>query len=383
MRLFFLLGIFFSPVYSTAQPFVTGRTAGSLPFLNYGLGTDRLGGAKITYLDTSILVRVIDSTASDFKIKLSSRHEAWLPKQFFIQDSTVAIQPYYHSASWRVWGDDSYDYVTVSLTEKLPYKSMQLLNPSMVVVDIFGVTNNTNWITQLKTARAIKNVWHEQIEDDVFRVFIQLYHNQHWGHSIYYQQNQLTIRIRQQPRSLKLKDLKIVVDAGHGGSNTGAVGGTTGILEKDYTLKIARLLERELKKKGAEVIMLRSHDTDIIMVDRALIARSISPDLLISIHLNSSSNKSAKGTSTYYRHIGFRPLSQYILEQMLQLRLHNFGNIGSFNFTLNGPTDYPNCLVEVAFLSNAEDEQRILNEKFHRDVAVRIRKGIRDWLKSL
>jgi N-acetylmuramoyl-L-alanine amidase len=107
------------------------------------------------------------------------------------------------------------------------------------------------------------------------------------------------------------------------------------------------------------------------------------PDILISIHLNSSGNKAAKGTSTYYRHIGFRPLTEKILDRMLELGLNNFGNIGSFNFSLSGPTEYPNCLVEVAFLSNEEDEKRILDAQFHKEVAKKIYKGIEDWLKSL
>jgi N-acetylmuramoyl-L-alanine amidase len=68
---------------------------------------------------------------------------------------------------------------------------------------------------------------------------------------------------------------------------------------------------------------------------------------------------------------------------MLELKLNEFGNIGAFNFGLNGPTEYPNCLVEVAFLSNAEDEKRILNPKFHKEVAKKIYNGIVHWLKQM
>ena len=129
--------------------------------------------------------------------------------------------------------------------------------------------------------------------------------------------------------------------------------------------------------------MTRTEDVDVGMIDRTLMIREQEPDLLISIHLNSSSNQTVKGVSTYYRYIGFRPLSQFILDRMLELKLNNFGNIGAFNFALSGPTEYQNCLVEVAFLSNPEDEQRILDEKFHKDVAEKIYKGIRDWLRSV
>jgi N-acetylmuramoyl-L-alanine amidase len=90
-----------------------------------------------------------------------------------------------------------------------------------------------------------------------------------------------------------------------------------------------------------------------------------------------------KGVSTYYRHIGFKPLTVHVLDNMLKLGLADFGNIGSFNFSLNGPTEYPNCLVEVAFMSNKEDEKRIMDPKFQRDVAKKIRNGITEWLRKL
>ena len=379
------LWLFFSLMvinFASAQTLMLGRTQGRLPYLEYGLGEDRLGGAKMTYLDSGVLIRVVDSAANVYKVQLSAQHVAYLPKQQFQPDTAARLQPMYLTSSWRVYGDERYDYVTIGLPERLPYRSQQQFNPSRIVVDIFGAVSNTNWITQLKTVKEIKNVWYEQVEDDVFRVFIELRHAQHWGHYIAYKNNTLHIRIKRQP-STSIKRLRIAVDAGHGGANAGATGATTGIKEKDYTLKIAKALERQLKRKGVEVYMTRTDDSDVGMIDRTLLLREQDPDLLLSIHLNSSGNKSVKGVSTYYRYIGFRPLSEAVLNRMLELGLNNFGNIGAFNFSLSGPTEYPNCLVEVAFLSNAEDEQLILKDSFHKAVAKKIYKGTRDWLRAL
>ena len=128
--------------------------------------------------------------------------------------------------------------------------------------------------------------------------------------------------------------------------------------------------------------MTRENDISLGMNERMNMIKAEDPDFLISVHLNSSVRDTVKGVSTYYRYIGFRPLTQFILNRMLELGLFEFGNIGSFNFTLSGPTDYPNCLVEVAFLSNKEDEQRILDPQFHKDVAKKIVEGIKDWLKN-
>ena len=382
MKLLYVLMLLFPLKNLFGQTYLSGRTSGLLPYLEMGLGNDRLGGAKLTYLDTAILLKVVDSVKDDYKVQLSTHHFAWMPKAFFIPDTALKPQPYYLTSSWRVWGDDKYDYVSIGLPEKLPYRSIQQINPSRIVVDIFGATSNTNWITQLKTVKEITNVWYEQIEDDVFRVFIELKHRQHWGYFISYHRNSLQLRIKRQPASLKPKNLVVAIDAGHGGSNAGAKGLTSGISEKEYTLKISKKLQRYLKRKGFKVMMTRTEDKDVSMIDRTLMLRQEDPDLLISIHLNSSGNKQANGVSTYYRYIGFRSLTQHILDRMLELELNNFGNIGAFNFSLSGPTEYPNALVEVAFLSNAADEQRILDEAFHEDVSKKIYRGIKDWLKK-
>ena len=363
------------------------RTTGVLPFLEYGPGDDRLGGAKMTYLDSQVLLRVVDSLAGDYIVRLSDRHRAYIAKSS-VKPVLLSrpMPPVPLSGSIRVHGDDRYDYVRISLPEKLPYRSMMQISPNRLVVDVFGVTSNTNWLTQLRSARTITNTWYEQLEDDVIRVHIELQGSQHWGHLLYYDStgSRLVVRVRRPPASKDIRKLRIAIDAGHGGSNTGAAGMSSRVLEKDYTLLMAKEFEKALKKKGTRnVFMTRISDTTLDMPARILALRAIDPDVMVSIHLNSSSVDSIKGTSTFYRHIGFRPLSQAILKRMLELGLAEYGNVGHFNFALSGPTEYPNCLVEVAFLSNPEDERRILQPRFHRDVARKITEGIADWIRSV
>lgn len=387
IRLLFTICLFFSFSAFSQQSgpggLIVGKTTGSLPYLEYGLGSDRLGGAKMTYLDTGILVKVIDSTIGNYQVQLSKNHLAYLPKSNFKKDNSIKIRPFHLTASLIVTGDSAYDYVNVSLDEKLPYRSIQQINPSRIVIDVFGATSNTNWVTQRTSAKEIKNVYYEQVEDDVYRIIIELKHQQHWGYSIFYKENRLIIKVKRQPEDLSLENMKIAVDAGHGGSNSGASGVATGILEKRYTLLIAKQLEKVLLDKEAKVFMTRKNDESIGMLERIQMIEKENPDFLISIHLNSSVKDSVKGVSTYYRYIGFKPLTKYIQESMLKIDgLEDFGNIGSFNFALSGPTEYPNCLVEVAFLSNKEDEKLILNPEFHKAVATQIVDGIKEWLKS-
>ncbi len=390
MKIVFLICLSLLSLLSVAQvvnkkPFLV-ETTGKLPFLEYGLGDDRLGGAKMTYLDSNIILKVVDSALTDYKVQLSKNHSAYISKESIRILPGKLEQPYHLSGNWKVYGDTAFDYLTITLDEKLPYRSQQQINPSRIAVDIFGATSNTNWITQLATNKEIKNVYYEQTADDVLRAVIELKHVQHWGHSIYYDTTgkRLVIRVKRQPVVLDIKKLKIAIDAGHGGDNSGAEGITSHIIEKNYTLLLAKELEATLKKAGVKhVFMTRLKDTSLSMPERIEMLKQYNPDFLVSIHLNSSSVDTIKGTSTYYRYIGFRPLSVSILKQILTLNLKEYGNVGSFNFALSGPTDYPNCLVEVAFLSNKEDEKKILNPKFHKAVATKIYTGILDWLKGV
>jgi N-acetylmuramoyl-L-alanine amidase len=368
------------------QTFRWARTTGRLPFLEYGPGEDRLGGAKMTYLDSLVVLKIVDSLNGDYIAQLSANHQAFIPKENVLWINGKADTPYSLSGSWKVYGDDHYDYVAINLQDKLPYRSMMQISPSRIVVDIFGATSNSNWVTQLNTVKEIQHTWYEQAEDDVLRVFIELKHDQQWGHRLYYDTtgSRLIIRVKQQPAVKDIRKLKIAIDAGHGGANSGATGLNTKVLEKDYTLLMAKELEKQLRKAGSKnIFMTRTKDTTLDMPDRILTLREQDPDLLISIHLNSSSRDSIQGTSTFYRYIGYRPLSQAILKRMLELKLKEFGNVGHFNFALSGPTEYPNCLVEVAFLSNAEDEKKIIDPRFHKSVAKKIIDGTKDWLKNL
>lgn len=365
------------------EPWI-GRSTGKLPALAYGLGEDRLGGAKLGYIDSNIALRVIDTVKGMYLVQLSKFHQAFIEQPYVKPDSLNQLKPWYVTGSISAKGDSATDNIGVIMEEKLPYKSWMEINPSKIVVDIYGVQSNTNWITQLQTLKEVKNVYYQQVEDDIFRLTIELKHQQHWGYSIGYIGRSLVVKVRRQPAKTDLRNLRIAIDAGHGGTNTGASGIKAKASEKLYTLRFAKALQKHLKLKGVKnIIMTRTDDTTFDNKDRILWLQQQKPDLLISLHLNSSSNTNVSGTSTYYKHIGFRPLTTAILKRMLELKLNEFGNIGSFNFALNSPTDFLNVLVEIAFLSNEADEKKIISPKFHTDVATKIHLGLIDWLKTI
>ncbi|GAB3829006.1 N-acetylmuramoyl-L-alanine amidase [Hymenobacter jeollabukensis] len=357
------------------------RTNTSLAYLNYGLGEDRLGGAKIGYLDSLVLLHVTGRVGEYLRVRLAENQTAWVPDETVRLLPPGGFAPQSLTGSWSVSGDEQYDYVRVPLQERLPYRSQLQLEPTRLVVDVFGATSNTNWITQRAGLREITNVYYEQPQPDVFRIVIDLRHRQSWGYAIGYQNNVLTIRVRRPPARLELKGLTVAVDAGHGGDNQGAVG-SAGVMEKTLTLSIAQKLRAELEKAGATVLMTREADVSVGNELRIRRLRKLMPQLLVSVHVNSTGSAEAKGTAAFYRYVAFRPLSAAIYEQMQQTGLAPWGNVGSFNFGLNGPTEYPNALVETAFISNPDDEKRLLDPAFQQQIAERITVGLENFLKA-
>jgi N-acetylmuramoyl-L-alanine amidase len=360
-----------------------GLTIGERPYLNYGLGTNRLGGAKLTFLEEGIKLAIDGKVGDQYRVRLTENQTAWIPEDQVELLPVGTFTPNSLTEAWAVYGGKHSDKIIIRLNEKLPFSTRQEINPTRIIVDIYGATSNSNWITQHLTTEEIKNLYYEQVEEDLFRVIIEPTHKQIWGYDIGYNGTALEIKIKKQPEILSFSKLKFVLDAGHGGESKGALG-STGLLEKEVTLDIVNRLERALVKKGAKVTKTREDDSFSLNGKRLKSITSSNSDILISIHANSigysTDPRKVSGTSTYYKHICYRSLSVAIYKRMLELELKPFGNIGNFNFTLNSPTEIPNVLVETAFMSNPNDEIKLMDGVFKEKMVMQIVQGIQDWL---
>jgi N-acetylmuramoyl-L-alanine amidase len=360
---------------------------GKRPYLNTGLGEDRLGGSKLGFLQPGVRVEIAGKIGSQYRVHLSGSMEAWLPEEFAKLLPPDTPLPRSLTGPISAVGNNTEDILTVGLSAKLPYSSEQTVNPNAIVVDLYGATSNTNWISQQSSAKGIESIAWKQIAADQYRIIINLIHP-HWGYDIDYAGSSLRIKIRRPPVIASpdsvLAGLVIAVDAGHGGDNHGAIG-ATGVFEKDMTISMANYLDSMLSAKGAKVILTRFEDDGAAMSERIdKIIRS-NARLLVSIHCNSAGDASDPlalyGVSTYYRHLGFKPLADIMYDKMLAIGLRPFGEVGSFNFMLNSMTQLPNVLVETAFLSNPEDEMLLLDDGFRKNIAEQIVKGFEEFVR--
>jgi N-acetylmuramoyl-L-alanine amidase len=360
---------------------------GRRPFLNIGLGDDRLGGAKLGFIQSGIRMKITGKFDDQYRVQLSPSMTAYLPEDYAVLLPPNTPLPHSLSGTISITGNDDADNVSISLNQKLPYTTEQQLHPAAVVVNIYGATSNTNWITHFNSADNIEQVVYRQAGTDQLQVTILLKDQQHWGYDASYDGTSLKIKVRKAPviadTTRPLAGLKIVIDAGHGGDNNGALG-STGSFEKDVNLSVARHLNEILKAKGVQTSMTRDADVNIPMGVRMDTILASGAQILVSIHSNSIGETSdagaVKGTSTYWRYPGFKTLADILYGKMLETGLSEYGRTGNFNFSLNAPTQLVNALVETAFMSNPDDEIKLIDENFRTLIAQKIASGLEEFI---
>ena len=183
-----------------------------------------------------------------------------------------------------------------------------------------------------------------------------------------------------------LKGKTVVIDAGHGGSDPGAIG-PMGTREKQLNLSLAMKVKASLETAGAKVLMTRETDVDVSSPNatdreelwaRVWVANRNRADLFVSIHHNSSANRDKTGTSTYYflKTSYDAMLAQYIQDAMLRAGgLLNLG-VRPANFFVVKNATMPAALLEVGFISNPQEEQLLGNPDFQQKMAQAVVAGI-------
>lgn len=172
----------------------------------------------------------------------------------------------------------------------------------------------------------------------------------------------------------------IVLDAGHGGSDYGAI--RCGINEKDINLDIAKRIEAILLSKGVNVIMTRDIDTSVSLEDRTIITANKNPDIFVSIHVNSSVKPEILGIETHYYHQNSIELAQTVHANLISnIRTRDRGLFKSKFYVINHTT-VPAILVETGFISNDCERAELVSEQRKQQTAQAIAEGILKYLNK-
>lgn len=252
----------------------------------------------------------------------------------------------------------------------------ELKQPNRLVIDFDQILLEDLVIPNIEASNLIEDIRCSQFElnPNKVRVVIDLKYDIDYSYEV--DGNLFVI-------DLNTHVYKVVIDAGHGGKDPGAIG-VSGTKEKDLNLIIALKLANLLRHEpNVEIILTRTKDVYISLNDRVDFANKANADIFISIHHNSMPYKaSISGTETYYTRSESAKLANVAHKYLLEATEFIDRDIKTANFRVIKYTDMPAVLLEVGYLSNVVQEQQMKQDAFQDRVALGISKTIKEYLNK-
>ncbi len=255
---------------------------------------------------------------------------------------------------------------------------------------LYNTTAQTDTI-RLDDNPLISRLDWQQVSPQQVKYTFNLKKFQQWGYKLRYDNTTLVLTLRHPPHFSQRKHrplfgIKIVLDPGHGGKESGA-SGPTGYLEKDVNLVISKLLRDELVKRGATVVMTREDDRNVSLGERQVIINTEEPAIALSIHHNSLPDngdaENTKGFGTFWYHPQSHSLAVFLQNYVVKnLRKPNYGVFWN-NLALTRPSVAPVVLLELGFMSNPDEFEEIVNLQAQRKMASTLADGITKWFKDI
>jgi N-acetylmuramoyl-L-alanine amidase len=241
------------------------------------------------------------------------------------------------------------------------------------------------------TNPVIAQASYQKIAPDKIRFDFRLKPRQQWGYQLRYVGNNFVLSLRKPPVLTKdtnrpLQGIKIMVDPGHGGNDSGAVGRLAGTAYEEKTLNIqfADLLQQELQRRGAKVTMTRMTDVNPSLDERHIAIDKLAPAVSISIHHDATaSGRGTKGSSIYWYHPQSQDLAASLLDYFAQngnRPILNDNGVIQKSFAVARPSGAPAVLLEVGFMTDPDELTELSNPDNQERLAKVLADGISKWV---
>lgn len=262
-------------------------------------------------------------------------------------------------------------------------------SPSAVILKIYGTTGISAGAAA-PGAAIFKSIDYMAVDGAAQYTFNLKSPDNYFGYYAQYKNGALVLSLKNAPKisgtgSKPLTGLRVLLDAGHGGSETGAIGplGKYGLYEKQINLAITLNTRKYLQNLGAAVIMTRTNDKTVSLNERANLIRKEKPDIAVSIH-----NNSMDVTADYTKHVGLLVLyskdsskaaAGFVKDSLVADLKRNDGGYRWQSLSVCTVTQSPAILIEGGFMSNPAEYQWMSNYDNQVQIANSIGKAIQDW----
>lgn len=262
--------------------------------------------------------------------------------------------------------DSGITKIIISATKSIKYNTYLLKNPDRFAIDLLNILPpdtplpkymSTLHISGLRVGRAASGVEATRVVVDLTK------QNLDTDVDSNLLGNKLEIKFsinKQKEEIAKKSGIKVVIDPGHGGYDTGASYG--GFEEKNINLIISEKLKKNLESSGIAVFLTRDDDSFLSLAERVEITRSVKPNVFISIHNNALvTSKGIRGVETYYWTPQSQKLASYVHKSVLSHINIPDHYTRRAKFYVIRHVSVPAILAELGFLSNREDRELLIN----------------------
>jgi len=359
--------------------------------LTFTLAPIRLGAPIRNELPKNVILKSNGIFGDYYRIHLSNTEEGYINREFVKELSTGTVTPSYFINPISCYPSASADIIKIPYLENVPYDIYPDPEQKRIIINLYGVKTSSTWIIHKNNLRYIEEITWQQTTKETYKIYVNLKTSKIWGYEIKPNGKELIFRLKYPPNynldnTLPLKGIKISLEAGHGGSNLGAVG-LSGLKEKEINLALCKKLETLFKKHGAEVLQVRDSDKDMSLLAKRDTVTNSDANIHLSIHANSSEPTNeflgTSGTSTFYHNPFWAKLAEKVFDKLIELDIKPFGSVGSFNYRVTRMSEMPAILVEQAFLSHAEDEEKLFDDNFRKNMAEKIYEGLINYLEYM
>lgn len=320
---------------------------------------------RMAHLQRGVELKVNGEKNGFYRVVLGEKNYGWIAK------TNVKTIEKFESADFYGYDfneDDNFFEFTFHLNKKVPF---EIVESDPMVVKFYNINNQPNNTYEYEFPYKEATLGKDLL-----------------GYSGEYFGNDFIFKVRK-PIAINekkpLKNIIIGIDAGHGGSEFGAIG-CLGDKEKDINLKIAKELEKELKRLGAKVVMTREDDEYLGLRERVDYANSQNVVVLLSIHANALPDGQDpnlnSGTSIYYYYNQAKPLADVLINSMTNQLGTNNDKVRQGSLALVRNTNALSLLIEVAYLINPNDNSKLINSDFQSDCAKSIANGLEEYFKT-
>ncbi len=334
---------------------------------------------RLSHLFKDTVVFADKQTKDYYRVELENNKYAWINKKF-VEVQGIIPEKRFENVKKLIFNPQKNKYQIKIVT---PQKSAYTLveNGNNLKFTLFD--NRFDPIETKVANLCNKFKLSEKFEDNLK---IDFYNDKKlFGYGIEPIEEGYILNIKKPPKISKrkpLKNIKIVVDPGHGGCEYGAC--AFGLREKDINLEISKILRRELRKRGAKVYITRKKDKQVPLYDRVDFALEKDADILLSIHQNALPDPKdvdkKHGVGTYYYNEQSKALAQSIQDRLLEATGFQDDLVNNRSFALTRPTEQLSVLIECGYLIYKPEADKLIDKKFQKLIAKAIVKGCEDCL---